>query len=150
MSRINKMFLESFQINEEEGDDIFRDRTQSDRQAYEGGMDRDTNPEDFETDDIGFDANSQQEEEFVKAFSKVDMLERTIEELISPDDGQGSLLKILAQLDRNDSIAKGVADRVRRDAKKASDSLSAIANELKTVASMEPSLRRKLESLQGQ
>jgi len=149
MRRIQKMFLESFRLHEAEGDDIFRSRTRSDQESFESGLDGETSASKYDTEDLGFDPTESQEDRFAEAYGKVEGLNQTIEDLISPDSGSGSLLKLLAEIDKSDSIAKGAADKVRKDAKKASDALSSIINELKTIASMEPSLRRKLESLKS-
>lgn len=147
--RIKEMFVKSFLLKEAD-DDVFRDRTVDDGDAFEGGLDRGSDAGDFETDGLGFDATSSQEDRFVDAYQQIEGLGRTIDNLIDPDTGGGSLLRLMAELDTNASIAKGGADRIRKDAKKAADSLSSIINEMKTIASMEPSLRRKIGAINNQ
>lgn len=137
---IKERFLKVLQEDES---DIFRDRIPSD--DFDSTLDDDTNSSDFDTEGLGFDPTETQENQFVDVYEKVVGYEETISDLIDPDSG--SLLQALSRMDRNDSIAKGAVDRVRRDAKKVSDSLSSIINEMKIIASMEESLRRKVESL---
>ena len=137
---IQERFLKVLQ---EEDGDVFRDRDSGD--AFRSTLDDETQSGDFDTEGLGFDPTEKQENEFLDIYSKVINYEQTISDLIDPDSG--SLLQALSRMDRNDSIAKGAVDRVRKDAKKVSDSLSSIINEMKIIASMEESLRRKVEAL---
>jgi len=136
---IEERFLKILQ--EDEG--IFRDRNS--REDFGSTLDDETNAGDFDTEGLGFDPTEKQEDDFLDVYVKVVGYEGTISDLIDPDSG--SLLQALSKMDRSDSIAKGAVDRVRRDAKKVSDSLSSIINEMKIIASMEESLRRKVEAL---
>jgi len=127
----------------EDENDVFRDRDA--REDFRSTLDDETDAGDFETEGLGFNPTEKQEDDFLEVYAKVVGYEETISDLIDPDSG--SLLQALSKMDRNDSIAKGAVDRVRRDAKKVSDSLSSIINEMKIIASMEESLRRKVEAL---
>ena len=141
-ARVDRMF-EKVLLREMDEDDVFRTRAGD----FEAGLDAESNPEDFEVDGLGFDATAKQEDDFINAYEKVQTLQNIIAELIDPD--VNSLLKILSELDRNDSIAKGAVERVNRDAKKISDSASSIIHELMSIASREVSLSRKIKAING-
>ena len=153
MSDIKKLFRD---ILLEQDDELFPDRNkrvdrntsfpEDDKESFNSGLDLDSDPSEFDTDGLGFDAIKASEDNFAEVYQKVYDIDRMVKSLIDPTN-EKNLSKLLSIHDRSDSIGNGLVDQLKRPILKASNSLTEVKNMLDQTASLEPSLKRKIDAL---
>lgn len=146
MSQQVEDLFKAYLLKEEE--DVFRDRSfpEEEEGDFEQGLDVDSEASDFDTDGIGFDPEAVSVDNFVKVYDKVDKIEEMISGLVDPKV-DGNLTQLLSQNDRADSMGNGVIQKLEKPIQKASLALSEIKIILDQLASMEATLKRRIDSL---
>ena len=126
----------------------FDDFPSSDTDSFEDGLDPDTNPRDFDTEGLGFDAEATDVENFSEVYNKVFEIKDLMASLIDPSNPE-NLTRLLANFDRKDSIGEGLLQKLVQPIRKATDSLASVTNQLDIIASSEEALARKIEGIQN-
>jgi len=151
MSKFIKELFTKQLLSEEDG--VYRDRSRrfpdSSESDFDGGLDDGTDSSEYGTEGLGFDVSETEEKNFATVYAKVDQIESMMKELVDPKN-QENLTRQLANFDRNDSIGKGLLDKLSRPILKSVDSLGSVKNMLDQVASAEPSLQRKIDAITSQ
>lgn len=150
MSNPLEQLFHTYLLKEAEGDSVYRDRDFPEAQGseFESGLDTGTDPTEYDTDDLGFDATEVAVDTFSEVYSKVSKIEDMMRDLVDPKVGK-NLTQQLADVERKDSIGNGLLQKLEKPILKAVDALGSIKNQLDQIASMEPALKRRIEALES-
>lgn len=156
MSQQVKELFKTHLLKEEE--EVFRDRSlpepsesdfpENTEGDFEAGLEVGSDPAEFDTDDLGFDPEQIREDNFAAVYQKVDKIDEMIKDLVDPKV-EGNLTNLLSQHDRADSVGNGVIHKLEKPIQKASIALSEVKIILDQIASMEATLKRRIEALES-
>lgn len=139
----------------EADDDVFRDRrtpsfdsppNDDGGGSFEGSLDPDTDPNDFDVDGLGFDEDEVAADNFAEIYQKTNMINDFYNELVGPDNDQ-NLTRLLALGDRNDSVANGLLQQLKKPVLNMAKAAGEVKAVLDQVAASEPALRKKIKAL---
>lgn len=159
MSQIIKDLFKETLLKEAEGD-VFRSRDIGEREpasdsfpededgSFESGLEPEGDPTEFETEGLGFDPTQVDEDNFAEAYERVEQIDQMIKDLVDPKI-DNNLTRVLSKYDRADSIGNGVVQQLKKPIVKASLALSEVKIILNQIASMEDSLKKRVEAIQA-
>jgi hypothetical protein len=144
-----KHYLQEETMDREGSSPLARRTTQdrgAQRSAFEDSLEKDTNPDDFKRDGLGFDPTESQADAFQAVLEYVDKANEMVQELNNPRSDK-SLNRFLAHADREGSPMRGLSQKLASQIEKAANALDIVKNSLASVAAREPALRREADKL---
>lgn len=119
------------------------------REAFEKLVkeeDEDIDLDEFETDGLPIDLEQEELDAALELDNELDKINNMLDDLIDSKN-PNSLIKVLSRIDKTQSIAKGLSDKLTKEIVKASNNMSIVKNEINAVLGREDVLQKKLDKL---
>lgn len=127
-----------------ENDDVFRDRRsrfEDDNESFKDTLEDPSSSSDFDVDG-GIDVGDASESIFLEVLENLATYKQLNDEMLSD-------LKKLAKIDRNDSIANGLTEPLKKIVEKARNNIGEIVNKLEVTEAVSDKIKQRIASLKG-
>ena len=140
---VSKLFNKHL-IQEMDGDDsVFgRDRRNREADAFNSSTDSDTPEGAFDSEGLGVDVDAEEERVFIEVLGSLERYKNMNDEML------GTLEK-LSQIDKNDSIANGLTDPLRKVVEKARNNIYEMVNKIEVTNAVSEKIKQKIASLRS-
>ena len=127
-----------------ENDDVFRDRRsrfEDDTESFKDTLEDPSSSSDFDIDG-GVDVGDESEKIFLEVLENLEAYKQLNSEMLSD-------LKKLAKIDRNDSIANGLTEPLKKIIEKDRNNIGEIVNKLEVTEAVSDKIKQRIASLKG-